>query len=359
MKHATPLSCVGSQVGDVTITNDGATILKQLDVEHPAAKVLVEVAELQDQEVGDGTTSVVIVAAELLKRANELVKNNIHPTSVMSGYRLALKEAVKYIKQNLCVPVDTIGRPNLINAAKTSMSSKILGPESDFFSALAVDAVTAVRTESAGDGGKMIVRYPVNSVHILKCHGQSSLDTQLVPGYALNCTRAAQGMPTSVKNAKIACLDFNLQRHRMQMGVEVIVSDMKEVDAIRQREMDITKERIEKILQSGANVIMTTKGIDDLCLKYFVEAKAIAVRRVKKEDLRRIAKATGARIVTTLADMEGNETFDSSVLGSADEVCEDRVGDGELIFVKGTKTQASCTIVLRGANEYMLDEMDR
>ncbi|CAM9789208.1 unnamed protein product [Ectocarpus sp. 6 AP-2014] len=348
-----------ASVGDVTITNDGATILKQLDVEHPAAKVLVELADLQDQEVGDGTTSVVIVAAELLKRANELIKNNIHPTTVMAGYRLALKEAVKYIKANLCVPVDKLGRPNLINAAKTAMSSKILGPESDFFAEMAVDAVTAVRTELFSSQGMRVVKYPVSAVHILKCHGLSLLDSKVEPGYALNCVRASQGMPTSVQNAKIACLDINLQRYKMQMGVQVVVNDVKEVDAIRQREMDITKERIEKILSSGATVVLTTKGIDDLCLKYFVEAGAMAVRRVKKEDMRRIAKATGASIVTTLADMEGNETFDPEVLGQADEVSEQRVGDGELIFFKGTKTQASCTVVLRGANDFMLDEMDR
>ncbi|CAB1117934.1 unnamed protein product [Ectocarpus sp. CCAP 1310/34] len=342
-KLASFLRCT-ARVGDVTITNDGATILKQLDVEHPAAKVLVELADLQDQEVGDGTTSVVIVAAELLKRANELIKNNIHPTTVMAGYRLALKEAVKYIKANLCVPVDKLGRPNLINAAKTAMSSKILGPESDYFAEMAVDAVTAVRTESGGDLGKKarnmaVVKYPVSAVHILKCHGLSLLDSKVEPGYALNCVRASQGMPTSVQNAKIACLDINLQRYKMQMGVQVVVNDVKEVDAIRQREMDITKERIEKILSSGATVVLTTKGIDDLCLKYFVEAGAMAVRRVKKEDMRRIAKATGASIVTTLADMEGNETFDPEVLGQADE--------------------ASCTVVLRGANDFMLDEMDR
>ncbi|CAM9773121.1 unnamed protein product [Ectocarpus fasciculatus] len=281
----------------------------------------------------------------------------------MTGYRLALKEAVKYIKANLCVPVDKLGRPNLVNAAKTAMSSKILGPESDFFAEMAVDAVTAVRTESGGDLGKkarnIVVKYPVSAVHILKCHGLSLLDSKVEPGYALNCVRASQGMPTSVQNAKIACLDINLQRYKMQMGVQVVVNDVKEVDAIRQREMDITKERIEKILSSGATVVLTTKGIDDLCLKYFVEAGAMAVRRVKKEDMRRIAKATGASIVTTLADMEGNETFDPEVLGQAEEVSEQRVGDGELIFFKGTKTQASCTVVLRGANDFMLDEMDR
>eukprot|EP00612_Vaucheria_litorea_P006713 CAMPEP_0171477788 /NCGR_PEP_ID=MMETSP0946-20130122/4394_1 /TAXON_ID=109269 /ORGANISM="Vaucheria litorea, Strain CCMP2940" /LENGTH=552 /DNA_ID=CAMNT_0012008307 /DNA_START=67 /DNA_END=1721 /DNA_ORIENTATION=- len=348
------------EVGDVTITNDGATILKQLDVEHPAAKVLVEVAQLQDQEVGDGTTSVVILAAELLKRANELVLNDVHPTSVISGYRLALKESVKYIKQNLCVPVDKLGRENLLNAAKTSMSSKIIGPECDFFSEMAVEAVSSVEIKSVNDEkGKVTKKYPVSAIHVLKCHGLSSRDSKLVKGYALNCSRGSQGMPTSVKNAKIALLDFNLQRHKMHMGVEVVVKDMKEVDSIRQREMDITKERIEKILISGANVVLTTKGIDDLCLKYFVEAKAMAVRRVKIEDMRRIAKATGAKIVSTLADMEGNESFDVGNLGEAEEVSEERVGDGELIFVKGTKTQASCTVILRGANEFMLDEMDR
>eukprot|EP00624_Nannochloropsis_granulata_P004801 evm.model.NODE_34034_length_6230_cov_26.378973.1 len=259
-------------IGDVTITNDGATILQQLEVEHPAAKVLVELAHLQDQEVGDGTTSVVIVAAELLKRGNDLVMNKVHPTSIMSGYRLALKEAVKFIKEKLVVPVDQLRQDNLLNAARTSMSSKILGPESDFFAQLAVDAVLSVKTESThSETGKTGVKYPVSAIHILKCHGQSSLSSHLVDGFALAGGRAAQGMPTSVSPAKIALLDFSLQRHKMQLGVSVVVKDVKEVDLIRQREMDITKERIQKILEAGANVVLTTKGIDDLAMKYFVE----------------------------------------------------------------------------------------
>lgn len=342
-------------IGDVTITNDGATILKMLEVEHPAAKVLVELADLQDQEVGDGTTSVVIIAAELLRRANELVKNKIHPTTVMSGYRLAMREAVKYIKQNLIVSVDELGEDVLINAARTSMSSKILGPNADFFSSMAVRAVKAVRTTSAE--GK--ARYPVTAIHILKCHGRSAVESELVDGFALNCTRASQQMPTVVNEARIAMLDFNLQRHKLQMGVQVVVEDSKEVEGIRQREMDITKERIQKIMESGANVIMTTKGIDDLCLKYFVEAGAMAVRRVKKEDMKRIARATGGNIVVTLADMEGNETFDAANLGHCESVREERVGDGELIYLRGCQTQRAVTIVLRGANDFMLDEMDR
>lgn len=345
------------QIGDVTITNDGATILSLLDIEHPAAKVLVDLAHLQDQEVGDGTTSVVIVAAELLKRANELVKNNIHPTVVMSGYRLAVKEAVKYIKSNLVVTADTLGRENLVNAAKTSMSSKVIGTESNFFSDLAVTAALRVKVSSK-DGTKS--KCPVGNIHILKSHGGSGLDSRLVDGFALNCRKACEGMPSKLEGGvKIALLDFNLQKHKMQMGVQVVVSDTKQVEEIRQREMDITKEKIQLILSSGAKVVLTTKGIDDLCMKYFVEAGAIAVRRVTKEDMKRISKATGGTVVVTMADMEGDEAFDNAALGECDEVSEERVGDGELLYFRGCKTGAACTIILRGANEFLLDEMDR
>jgi T-complex protein 1 subunit alpha len=342
-------------IGDVTITNDGATILKMLQVDHPAAKVLVELADLQDQEVGDGTTSVVIIASELLRRANELVKNKIHPTTVISGYRLAMREAVKYIKSNLIKSVEELGDEVLVNSAKTSMASKILSTESDFFARLAVKAVTSVKTENSE--GKP--RYPITAIHVLKCHGKSALESELVDGFALNGSRASQQMPRQVKGAKIALLDMNLTRHKMQLGVQVVVKDAKEVEGIRLREMDITKERIAKILEAGANVILTTKGIDDLCLKYFVEAGAMAVRRVHKEDLNRIARATGGSVVSTLADMEGNETFDPKCLGECELVVEERVGDGELLYLRGCKTQRATTVVLRGANDYMLDEMDR
>jgi T-complex protein 1 subunit alpha len=234
------------------------------------------------------------------------------------------------------------------------MSSKILGAESEFFSDMAVTAALKVKTDK---GGK--IKCPVSNIHILKSHGLSALDSKLIDGFALNCSRAAQGMPTIVRKAKIALLDFNLQKHKMQMGVQILVTDTKQVEEIRQREMDITKEKIMKILDSGAKVVLTTKGIDDLCLKYFVEAGAIAVRRVKPEDLKRIAKATGGQVVVTLADMEGNESFDVSNLGECDEVSEERVGDGELMYFRGCKGGEACTIVLRGANEFMLDEMDR
>lgn len=185
------------------------------------------------------------------------------------------------------------------------------------------------------------------------------IQSELVKGFALDCTRASMQMPSSVKNAKIALIDFDLQRYRMQMGVEILLNTPDQLDALQQREEDITKERIQLMIKAGANVIFTTKGIDDMSMKYFVEAKCIAVRRVKREQMEMIAKATGASILSTLSDLEGNEVFDPKNLGSAEEVCEERVGDYELLYVKGCKTTEAVSIVLRGANEMMLDEMDR
>lgn len=358
-------------IGDVTLSNDGATILSLLEVEHPAAKILVELARQQDADVGDGTTSVVIIASELLRRANELIKNRIHPTTVISGYRLACKEACRFVQDNLAVRVETLGRDCLVNCAKTSLSSKILGQNLDFFSNMAVDAILAVKIAGKGSnntseeaaGGKFEftsnAKYPVTSVNILKAHGQSMTESRLIKGYALNCTVASQAMPKCIKNAKIACLDINLQKARMQLGVSIQIEDPEKVEAIRRREFEITLERVKKILATGANVILTTKGIDDLCLKPFVESGAMAVRRCKKEDLKRIAKITGASLISTLANLEGEESFDASMLGTAEEVAQERIGDNECIIIKGGKSSAAASVILRGANEYMLEEMER
>lgn len=366
-------------IGDVLITNDGATILAQLEVEHPAARVLVDLAQLQDAEVGDGTTSVVIVASELLRNGNEMVKNGIHPTSIISGFRAALKESVSFLKKNMVIKVSDLDDDHLLNAARTSMSSKIIGKEGDFFAKLAVDAVKSVKmkvsasdaagiaSNSSAENGtaKQRYKYPLSAIHILKAHGKSAMESHFIAGgFAINAMRAAQGMPTAIEGSvdapvKIAMLDMNLQRHRMAMGVQVTVKDPAEIENIKKREMDITKERIQKIIDAGAKVVLTTKGVDDLCMKYFVEAGIICARRCAKDDLKRLAKATGGKVVVTMADMEGNETFDGECLGACTSVREERIGDGEMLYVHGCQGGGASTIVLRGANEYMLDEMDR
>ena len=342
------------ETGEVVITNDGATILKLLSIEHPAAKILGDLAQIQDKEVGDGTTSVVILSAELLRRATQLIKNKVHPTTVISGYRTALKEAIKHIKEDLIIQIDTSDTELLRKVAETSLSSKLIGTESKFFSEIIVNAMLNVKT-TVGNTTK----YPVRNINIIKTHGKSVSESRLIDGYALETARGGMGMPLTVKSAKIALLDMNLAKFRLPAGVSVLVQNPEELENIRQRELDVTKERCKKIIDAGANVIVCSKGIDDLALKYFVEANCIAVRRCEKSDMKRLAAATGAKIMITFDDENGEEIFNKECLGEAEEVSEEAINDYNYVFFKKCKKQAAQTILLRGANYLMLDETER
>jgi T-complex protein 1 subunit alpha len=287
------------------------------------------------------------------------VKNKIHATSVMSGYRLALKESVKFIQQQMLVGIDSLGKEALINAAKTSMSSKLIGSEMDYFSELAVNAMQSVKTVNAVGETK----YPVKAVNIIKCHGKSTKESIHVDGYALEHGRSAQGMPMQIVDAKIACVDFNLNKFRLQMGVQVLVHDPDNLEKIRQKEMDITKMRCQKIIDAGANVVLCSKGIDDFALKYFVENGIYAIRRVAKSHLRRIAASSGAKIVVSMADEEhdgeGEEVFDASNLGTCTKVYETKIGDWDYTMLEGMVQTKAQTIIIRGANDFFIDEIER
>eukprot|EP00658_Telonema_sp_P-2_P046976 TRINITY_DN353_c0_g1_i4.p1 TRINITY_DN353_c0_g1~~TRINITY_DN353_c0_g1_i4.p1 ORF type:complete len:368 (+),score=126.44 TRINITY_DN353_c0_g1_i4:121-1224(+) len=303
-------------MGDITITNDGATILQLLDVEHPAGKILVELAGLQDSEVGDGTTSVVLIASELLRRANELVNQGIHPTSIISGYRLAMREACKYVEEHLAVDAESLGRECLMNTCRTTIASKLLSTDPDFWADMCVDAVMSTKTV---DPFTDKVSYPVKSIGILKKQGKGSKESAVLKGFGLNCVRASQQMPKKLEGGiKIALLDYNLKKYRLAFGVQVVVSDPEELDRIRDKESSITKERIKLIIDAGATVIMTAKGIDDYSLKFLVEHGIIGIQRVLKSDLRKLATATGGRVVESLATLDGEEAFDAANLGEGE-----------------------------------------
>jgi len=334
-------------LGDVTITNDGATILDKAEIQHPAAKMLVHVAKSQDAEVGDGTKRAVIIAGELLKQAEDLVNKNIHPTVIISGFRKAMEEALKVLDE-IAVPIDINNDDVLKNVAKTSLTSKAVHDAREYFAELAVKAVKQI-AESRGDK----IYIDIDNIQIIKKYGGSLMDTQLVYGIVLDKEVVHPGMPRRVEKPKIALLDAPLEIEKPEIDAEIRISDPTQMKAFLQQEEEILKKYVDKLAEVGANVVITQKGIDEVAQHFLAKKGILAVRRVKRSDLEKLERATGGRIVSNIDDLKPDD------LGYAELVEERKVGEDKMVFVEGCKNPRSVSIVIRGGLERLVDEAER
>ncbi len=336
--------------GDIVVTNDGATIVKEMEVQHPAAKLLVEVAKAQDAEVGDGTTSVVVLAGTMLEKAEKLLDENIHPTIIIEGYTKALEKALEYLDQ-IAVPVNVDDDEVLRKIVETTISSKIIGhgPEKEKIIDLVLQTIRII-AEKREDGGYNV---DLDNVKIEKKKGGSLLDSQLVRGVVIDKEVVHPDMPKVVKNAKIAVLDAPLEIQKPDLTTKIRVHDIDQLEKFLEEETRLIQEMVEKIAATGANVVITQKGIDEVAQHFLAKKGIMAVRRVKRSDIEKIAKATGAKIVTNIDDLKPED------LGYAELVEERKVGEDKMIFIEGAKNPRSVTILLRGANDMLLDEAER
>ena len=334
-------------LGDVTITNDGATILDKAEIQHPAAKMLVHVAKSQDAEVGDGTKRAVIIAGELLKQAEDLVNKNIHPTVIISGFRKAMEEALKVLDE-IAVPIDINNDDVLKKVARTSLTSKAVHDAREYFAELAVKAVKQI-AESRGDK----IYIDIDNIQIIKKYGGSLMDTQLVYGIVLDKEVVHPGMPRRVEKPKIALLDAPLEIEKPEIDAEIRISDPTQMKAFLQQEEEILKKYVDKLFEVGANVVITQKGIDEVAQHFLAKKGILAVRRVKRSDLEKLERATGGRIVSNIDDLKPDD------LGYAELVEERKVGEDKMVFVEGCKNPRSVSIVIRGGLERLVDEAER
>ena len=333
--------------GDVTITNDGATMLKEMDVEHPAAKMMVEVAKAQDDEVGDGTTSVVVFAGELLGKAVELMDKKIHPTVIIDGYRTAQEKALEFLKE-IAIKVDPTDREMLKKVAKTSMASKLIAGESDYLSELAVDAVLQIAEKEDGK-----YKVDIDMVKIEKKQGGSVRDTRLIRGLVIDKEVVHPGMPKVVKNARIGLLNAPLEIEKTEFDSKIHIETPEEMQAYLDQEEQMLREMVEKVKKAGINVLFCQKGIDDMAQHFLAREGIMAARRLKKSDMEALAKATGARIVTNIDDLSEKDA------GYAELVEERKVGDDKMIFVEGCRNPKAVSILIRGGSERIVDEAER
>ena len=334
-------------LGDITITNDGATILKEIDVEHPAAKMMIEIAKTQDDMVGDGTTSAVVLASELLKKAEELLDQNIHPTMLVAGYRKAAQKAIEIIAKN-AVTIDVKDQKTMMKVALTSMGSKAIGGAKEHFAEIAIEAVKQV-TEKHGD--KIIA--DIDNIQMVKKTGKSLIDTQLVRGIIIDKEVVNPGMSKSKENAKIALLDMALEIEKTEISAEIRIHEPSQMKAFLDQEDNTLKEMVTKIKASGADIIFCQKGIDDMVQHFLTKEGIMAARRVKESDMEKLARATGGRIASNLNDLKTTD------LGFAGLVEERKIGDDKMIFVEKCKDPHSVAILIRAGLERMVDEAER
>jgi len=334
-------------LGDITITNDGAAILDEVEVQHPAAKMMVEVAKTQDDMVGDGTTTAVILAGELLRKAEELLDQNIHPTVIVSGYRKAAQKAMELLDK-VGTKVDLEDRETLKKVAVTSMASKAVGNARDHLAEIAIDAVKQI-TEQRGD--KKIA--DIDQVQITKKEGKSLFDTELVRGIIVDKEVVHPGMPKRIANAKIALIDCALEVEKTEFTAEIRIKDPTQMKAFLDQETRMLKDMVDKIKASGADVLFCQKGIDDLAQHFLAKEGIIAARRVKQSDMEKLARATGGRVITNLDDLKAQD------LGKAGLVEERKVGEDKMVFVEKCKDPRSVAILIRAGLERMVDEAER
>ena len=337
---------IGS-MGDITITNDGATILGEIDVGHPAAKMMVEIAKTQDDMVGDGTTTVVVLSGELLKKAEELLEQDIHPTVIVGGYQKAVKKAVEVLEK-VAVPVDLGDRESLKKVAMTSMRSKAVSSARDFLAEIAIDAVNQV-SEKRGDS----MLADIDNIQIVKKEGKSILDTTLVKGIILDKEVVHAGMPKRVEKAKIALLNAALEVEKTEMSAEIRIRDPSQMKAFLDKETSMLSGMVEKIAASGTNVLVCQKGIDDMAQHFLAKHGILAVRRAKESDMEKLSRATGGKVVTNIDDLKASD------LGHADIVEERKIGDDKMVFVEGCKDPKSVSLLIRAGLERMVDEAER
>ena len=334
-------------LGDVTVTSDGATVLDELDVQHPAAKMLVEIAKTQDDEVGDGTTTAVVLAGELLKRAEMLLDQGLHPTMINAGFRKAEEKAMEILRE-IAKPVDLKDSETLRKIAVTAMYGKSLGAATEHFAKIAVDAVNHV-IEKRGDGFSA----DIENIQLVKKEGKSLLDTELVRGVIVDKEVVHPGMPRRVEKAKIVLLDTALEMEKTEFSAEIKISNPQQMQAFLDEETKLMKDMVEKVKASGANVVLCQKGIDEVAQSFLAKAGILAARRIKKSDIEKLSRATGARIITNFDDLR------SSDLGVAGLVEERKLGDDKMIFIQDCKDPKSVSILIRAGLERMVDEAER